>query len=78
MAVWKPSPAEAAGIVAGDHIVSVNGHSAVELGVEAFANQLHGVAGTPVVIEVERDGRRFALQMKTQQLVCEPAGAFKL
>jgi predicted aspartyl protease len=70
-AVWKPSPAQAAGVLVGDRILSVNGHSSAELGLEAFSNQLHGVAGTPIVIEVERAAGRFILHMKTQQLVCQ-------
>jgi membrane-associated protease RseP (regulator of RpoE activity) len=71
VAVWKHSPAEAAGVVVGDRIVSVNGHSSAGLDPETFANQLHGAAGTPVVIEVERATGRLTLHMKTRQLVCE-------
>jgi predicted aspartyl protease len=70
-AVWKHSPAEGAGVVVGDRILSVNGHSTADLGLEAFANQLHGAAGTPIVIEVERAAGNFILHMKTRQLVCE-------
>jgi hypothetical protein len=70
-AVWKHSPAEEAGVVVGDRILSVNGHSSADLGLETFANQLHGAAGTPIVIEVERAARKFILHMKTRQLVCE-------
>ena len=71
VAVWKHSPAEAAGVVVGDRIVSVNGHSSADLGLETFSTQLHGVAGTPVAIEVERADGKFTLYMKTRQLVCE-------
>lgn len=42
VALWKHSPAEAAGVLAGDRILSVNGRSSADLGIEAFANQLHG------------------------------------
>lgn len=70
-AVWKHSPAEGAGVVVGDRILSVNGHASADLGLEAFANQLHGAAGTPIVIEVERAAGNFILHMKTRQLVCE-------
>lgn len=72
-AVWKPSPARAAGVLVGDRILSVNGHSSADLGLEAFSNQLHGVAGMPIVIEIERATARFILHMKTRQLVCESA-----
>jgi C-terminal processing protease CtpA/Prc len=30
-AVWKDSPAEAAGVLVGDHILSVNGHASRDL-----------------------------------------------
>jgi predicted aspartyl protease len=70
-AVWKDSPAKATGVVVGDRILSVNGHSSAGLDLETFANQLHAAAGTPVVMEVERAAGKFTLQMKTRQLVCE-------
>ena len=71
-AVWKHSPAEEAGVVVGDRIVAVNGHSAVHLDLQAFVDQLHGPAGTPIVIEVERDAGKIVLNLKTRQLVCQP------
>ncbi len=71
VAVWKHSPAEAAGVLVGDRILSVNGRSSADLGLETFSNQLHGPAGTPVVIEVERAAGKSILHMKTRQLVCE-------
>jgi predicted aspartyl protease len=72
VAVWKHSPAEAAGVLVGDRILSVNGHSAADLGIEAFAKELHGAPGTPVVIEVERAAGRVILSMKTRQLGLRP------
>jgi|ERR1700722_11109484 predicted aspartyl protease len=71
IAVWRGSPAEAEGVVVGDRIISVNGNASVDLGVEEFAKQLHGAAGTPIAIEVERPSGKSILRMKTQQLVCE-------
>jgi Aspartyl protease/PDZ domain len=71
VAVWKNSPAEATGVIVGDRILSINGHSSKDLGVEAFTNQLHGAPGTPIVIEVERAPRKFLLHMNTRQLVCK-------
>jgi predicted aspartyl protease len=70
-AVWTHSPAEEAGVMVGDRILSVNGRSSADLGLEAFANQLHAAPGTPISIEVERAAERFILQMKTRRLVCE-------
>jgi predicted aspartyl protease len=69
-AVWKSSPAEAAGIMPGDRILSVNRYAAADLGLETLSNRLHGPVGTPIAMEVERAGRRFAVSMKTQQMLC--------
>ncbi len=68
--VWKPSPAEEAGVEAGDRIRSVNGHSSAGLGLEEFASQLHGAVGKPVALEVERAAGKVMLHMQTRQLVC--------
>lgn len=77
VAVWKHSPAEAAGVVIGDRIVSVNGHSSADLEPETFANQLHAPTGTPVVFEVERAAGKVPLHMKTRQLVCESGASLR-
>ena len=45
VAVWKDSPAEAAGVLLGDRIISVNGRASADLRVEEFAKQLHGPVG---------------------------------
>jgi C-terminal processing protease CtpA/Prc len=68
--VWKHSPAEEAGVVVGDQIVAVNRHSAADLDLQAFLDQLHGPAGTPIVIEIERAAGKIVLNLKTRQLVC--------
>ena len=70
IAVWKDSPAEAEGVV-GDRVISVNGHASADLRVEEFAKQLHGAAGTPIAIEIERPSGKSTLRIKTRQLVCE-------
>jgi hypothetical protein len=71
IAVWKGSPAEAEGVRVGDRITSVNGHASAELGIEEFAQQLHGAAGTPITIEVARPSGKSTVRMKTRQLVCQ-------
>jgi predicted aspartyl protease len=71
-AVWKHSPAEEAGVVVGDRIVAVNGHSAADLDLQAFVDQLHGPAGTPIVIDIERAAGKIVLNLETRQLVCQP------
>ena len=75
VAVWRNSPAEAAGVLVGDRIVSVSGHASADLGIDTFAGQLHGPAGKPVTLEVERATGRTFLPMKTRQLVCRSADA---
>jgi hypothetical protein len=72
LAVWKDSPAEAAGALVGDRILSVKGHASRDLDLQTFADQLHGPAGTPIVVEIKRAERRMALSMKTRDLVCHP------
>jgi C-terminal processing protease CtpA/Prc len=69
-AVWKPSPAETAGLAVGDRILSVNGQPSAGLDLEAFANQLHGAPGTAIVLQVVRAAGAFTVHMKTQPLVC--------
>jgi hypothetical protein len=71
IAVWKGSPAEAEGVRVGDRITSVNAHASAELGIEEFARQLHGAAGTPITIEVARPSGKSTVRMKTRQLVCQ-------
>jgi hypothetical protein len=75
VAVWKHSPAEEVGVVVGDRIVSVNGHSSTDLELEMFANQLHSAAGTPVVLEIDRPEGIVTLRAKTRHLVCESPAA---
>jgi predicted aspartyl protease len=70
VAVWKDSPAEAVGVLVGDRILSINGRSSAALGVEEFAKKLHGAAGTPIEMEVERPSGTSTFRMKTRQLVC--------
>ena len=38
-ALWKRFPAEAAGVVVGDRILSANRHSPADLAMETFSNQ---------------------------------------
>jgi hypothetical protein len=71
MAVWKGSPAEAKGVRVGDRIISVNRHASADLRIEEFAKHLHGTAGTPVTIEIERPSGKLTITMKTRQLACQ-------
>ncbi len=53
---YEGKPAQKAGILAGDRILSVNGTSTKGLTVSEVSNNLRGVPGTTVVLKLERDG----------------------
>ena len=61
VSVLNGSPAEAAGFLRGDVIVSVGGALASEIGYEATVNKIAGVAGTTVEIKVLRNGESLTL-----------------
>lgn len=50
----KGSPAEKAGILAGDRILAVDGTSVVGLPLSEAVGRIHGKAGTPVRLKIER------------------------
>jgi carboxyl-terminal processing protease len=52
--VLPDSPASEGGLLAGEHIVSIDGTSVRDLTTDAAAGMLQGVEGTRVVVEVER------------------------
>ncbi|MBW5448199.1 PDZ domain-containing protein [Cohnella sp. CFH 77786] len=64
------SPAEAAGLLPGDAIVSADGKSVRGLNVTELQKQLRGAEGTRVTVGVERDGKTLAFPIvrKTLQL----------
>jgi|JI10StandDraft_1071094.scaffolds.fasta_scaffold31355_2 carboxyl-terminal processing protease len=67
------TPAEAAGLRSGDHIVSVDGTPTRRLGLEGVISHLRGTEGTPVVIEVDRAGTaRMKLSLKRAHITVNP------
>ncbi|MCR4274805.1 MAG: S41 family peptidase [Candidatus Campbellbacteria bacterium] len=56
IAPLKGSPAERAGIRAGDNIIEVDGASAMELSVDAVVRLIRGEIGTNVVLTLAREG----------------------
>ncbi len=52
------SPAERAGILAGDRIVAVDGTSTKEMALGEATRRMKGVAGTTVALTIERTGQR--------------------
>ncbi len=76
--VEKGSPAEEAGIVAGDMIVGVEGESVVELGANEASSRIKGEEGTQVLLTIRRDGeqkdisvfrRRIQVQVASYQML---------
>jgi len=53
---YEGKPAQKAGVQAGDRILSVDGKSTQGLSVSEVSNNLRGVPGTTVVLELEREG----------------------
>ncbi|MDX2015434.1 MAG: carboxypeptidase regulatory-like domain-containing protein [Myxococcaceae bacterium] len=66
--VNEGSPAERAGVQAGDVIVSIDGAPA-GADLPAAVNRIRGPAGTPVRIGFERSGRPFELVMRRKSLL---------
>lgn len=53
---YKGKPAQRAGMLAGDRILSIDGKTTKGLTVSEVSNNLRGVPGTTVVVEIEREG----------------------
>jgi carboxyl-terminal processing protease len=63
MSVIAGSPAEKAGVEAGDRIVKVNNKSIEGLASEDVINRIRGKSGTPVRIGVKRDGEELTFNI---------------
>ncbi|MBR3691107.1 MAG: S41 family peptidase [Clostridia bacterium] len=61
--VYKSSPAETAGLKAGDEIVAVDGNALADIGYEGAKTLLQGENGTAVGLSVLRDGERLELTL---------------
>ena len=62
------SGAEAAGIVVGDHIVSVDGASVTELGLDGAIASIRGEEGTTVAIGLRRGGQVVVIPVERRKL----------
>lgn len=61
--VYPSGPAFAAGLKAGDRLVSIDGKSAVKVSLSRVVRSIKGVPGTTVKVAVEREGREGALEI---------------
>ena len=66
--VMPGSGAQAAGIVAGDHLLSVDGISVTELGVDGAVAHIRGTAGTTVALEVRHGDQVATLNVERRKL----------
>ncbi len=64
----KGSPAEAAGILAGDAIVGVDGTECNGDDYDTISSKIKGVSGTNVNITIERDGKKIEYNITRKQI----------
>ncbi len=57
------TPAQKAGILAGDYIISVDGQSTAEWSVEEAVSKIRGPKGEPVVLTIVREGRNLPFEV---------------
>ncbi|WP_328925966.1 S41 family peptidase [Streptomyces sp. NBC_00190] len=70
--VQPASPAARAGLRAGDRLLNVDGHAVTGLPVTEVIALLRGEAGTPVVLNLSRDGVGLTETVRREQLRTEP------
>ncbi|MCW5873195.1 MAG: S41 family peptidase [Anaerolineales bacterium] len=56
IAPMQGSPAEAAGLRAGDQVLAIDGEDMLAIGSDMAVNRILGPAGTPVVLTISREG----------------------
>lgn len=71
---YEGKPAQRAGVQAGDRILSVDGKSTRGLSVSEVSNNLRGVPGTTVVLEILREGieKPFKVEIVREDIHLEP------
>ena len=71
---YEGKPAQKAGVLAGDIILSVDGKSTKGLNVSEVSNNLRGEPGTTVVLEIEREGveKPFKVSIVRDDIHLEP------
>lgn len=77
---YEGKPAQRAGVHAGDRIISVDGKKTEGLSVSEVSNNLRGVPGTTVVLELEREGiaKPFKISIVREDIHLEPVTYYTL
>ena len=77
---YEGKPAQRAGVLAGDRIVSVDGKTTKGLTVSEVSNLLRGEPGSTVVLELEREGEKktFKVSIVREDIHLEPVSYYSL
>lgn len=77
---YEGKPAQRAGIKAGDRILSIDGKTTQGLTVSEVSNNLRGVPGTTVVLEIEREGvaKPFKIEIVREDIHMDPVSYYTL
>ena len=75
---YEGKPAQRAGILAGDRILSVDGKTTKGLNVSEVSNMLRGDPGTTVVLDIEREGveKPFKVSIIREDIHLEPVSYY--
>lgn len=75
---YEGKPAQRAGVQAGDRIISVDGKKTDGLTVSEVSNNLRGVPGTTVVLELEREGikKPFSVSIEREDIHLDPVSYY--
>jgi carboxyl-terminal processing protease len=66
--VSEGSPAERAGVQAGDQVLAIDGVAVLGQSLEAVVQRIRGPAGTPVLIRFQRGAQGFELTLRRRLL----------
>ncbi len=69
LTVYKDSPAEAAGMLAGDVIIAVDGKTVSEYGSDSITEMIRGEVGTEVTVTVHRKGENLDLTATRAEVI---------
>ena len=64
----KDSPAEKAGLLAGDYIISVDGEDVTPENANKMSNKIKGEEGTKVNLTIKRDGKEIEFEVERQKI----------